>query len=73
MWYDEFNSVFWTGIATMVVAGVGLLVRYTFRSKCDNVTICFGCVRVHRVVELEEGEPDADEEQKDEDAEFKNP
>ena len=63
MWYDEFNSVFWTGIATMSFGALALLIRYFFASKCDNVSICFGMVRIHRVVELEEQKEDDLEEQ----------
>ena len=79
MWYDEFNSVFFTGIATMIVAGIGLLVRYAFRSKCDNINLCFGCINIHRKVELELEEPEADDgeyqtdDQNETDEEFKNP
>jgi len=53
-WYDEFNSVFFTGIATMAFGALALLVRYGFASKCDNVSICFGMLRIHRAVELED-------------------
>jgi hypothetical protein len=61
-WYEEFNSVFFTGIATMAFGALALLVRYGFASKCDNVSICFGMLRIHRAVELE----DDIEENKDE-------
>lgn len=77
MWYDEFNSVFFTGIATMFLAGIGLLVRYAFRSKCDNINFCFGCISIHRRVELEVTEADENEYQPEDnnetDEEFKNP
>ena len=53
-WYEEFNSVFFTGIATMAFGALALLVRYGFASKCDNVSICFGMLRIHRAVELED-------------------
>jgi len=59
-WYDEFNSVFWTGIATMSFGALALLVRYGFASKCDNISICFGIVRIHRAVELEEQKEEDD-------------
>jgi hypothetical protein len=62
-WYDEFNSVFWTGIATMSFGALALLVRYGFASKCDNISICFGMVRIHRAVEYEEEKEDDLEEQ----------
>jgi len=53
-WYAEFNSVFFTGIATMAFGALALLVRYGFASKCDNVSICFGMLRIHRAVEFED-------------------
>jgi hypothetical protein len=62
IWWTEFNSVFFTGIATMAFGALALLVRYGFASKCDNVSICFGMLRIHRAVELE----DDIEENKDE-------
>ena len=60
-WYDEFNSVFWTGIATMSFGALALLVRYAFASKCDNVNLCFGLIQIHRVVDLEEQKNAAEE------------
>jgi len=59
-WWDEFNSVFWTGIATMSFGALALLVRAGYASKCDNVSICFGMVRIHRAVELEEQKEEDD-------------
>jgi hypothetical protein len=53
-WWNEFNSVFFTGIATMAFGALALLVRFFFLSKCDNVSICFGMLRIHRAVELED-------------------
>ena len=53
-WYNEFNSVFFTGIATMAFGALALLVKYGFASKCDNISLCFGMLRIHRAVELED-------------------
>ena len=53
-WYDEFNSVFFTGMGTMLFGFLALLIRYAFLSKCDNVTLCGGLIQIHRRVELEE-------------------
>jgi hypothetical protein len=63
-WYDEFNSVFFTGVATMAFTALALLVKYGFASKCDNVNLCFGLIQIHRQVELEHDEPTDDEEAK---------
>jgi len=74
-WYEEFNSVFFTGIATMAFGGLALLVRYAFASKCDNVKICFGLIQIHRVVELENNVEQKDDEDAtvNEDVETKQP
>ena len=53
-WISEFNAVFWTGIATMSFGFLAVLLRYGFMSKCDNVSLCFGLIKIHRAVELEE-------------------
>lgn len=61
-WYDEFNSVFFTGLATMIFGFLALLIRYAFLSKCDNVSICFDLIRIHRAVELEDPNNQEEEE-----------
>ena len=35
----------------------GILLRYAFLSKCDNVSICYGLIKIHRVVEIEDELP----------------
>ena len=52
-WYSEFNAVFFTGIATMIIGIAGLAIKYGFASKCDNVEICYGLLKIHRQVEFE--------------------
>jgi hypothetical protein len=69
MWYDDFNSVFFITVGTMVFGFLGIVLRYAFLSKCDNVSICFGLVKIHRVVQIEEDVPPVEEvkeEQKEE-------
>jgi len=63
-WYDEFNSVFFTGMGTMLFGFLALLIRYAFLSKCDNVTLCGGLIQIHRRVDLEEVEEEKKEEEK---------
>ncbi len=60
--YNEFNAVFWSGIATVVMGGIGLAIKYGLKSKCDDVSLCFGCIKIHRRVELEAVESASDEE-----------
>lgn len=52
-WYNTFDAVFFTGIATMIIGLAGLAIKYGFASKCDNVSICCGLLKIHRAVQLE--------------------
>ena len=58
MWYDSFNDVFFITAGTMLFGFFGILLRYAFLSKCDNVSICYGLIKIHRVVQIEEDLPD---------------
>ena len=60
-WWSEFNAVFWSGIATVVMGSVGLAIKYGLKSKCDDINFCWGLIKIHRRVELED--PPSDEEQ----------
>jgi len=57
MWYDSFNDVFFITAGTMLFGFFGILLRYAFLSKCDNVNICYGLIKIHRVVQIEEDLP----------------
>jgi hypothetical protein len=52
-WYQEFNSVFWITIGTLFTGSIALCVRYSLKSKCDLVKVCWGLLEIHRNVELE--------------------
>ena len=43
-------------LATIFSALIGLIIRYSFRSKCEDVNCCFGCVKFHRDVRSEKAE-----------------
>ena len=43
-------------LSTIASAVVGLIIRYSFRSKCDEVNCCFGCLKFHRDVKSEKAE-----------------
>ena len=68
MWYDDFNSVFFITVGTMIFGFLGIVLRYAFLSKCDNVSLCYGLIKIHRVVQIEEDIPveETKEEQKEE-------
>jgi hypothetical protein len=54
--YNTFDAVFFTGIATMAFAFFGVVIKAMLSSKCDNVNLCCGLIQIHRAVELEQNE-----------------
>jgi len=40
-------------LSTITTGLVGLLIRYSFRSKCEDVNCCFGCLKFHRDIRSE--------------------
>lgn len=56
--YQTFDAVFWTGIATMSFAFFGVVIKAMLSSKCDNVNLCCGMIQIHRAVELEQSQPE---------------
>lgn len=50
---EIFDDTFWLTLAGIVVGVIGVLIRYCFLSKCDNVSICCDLIKVHRAVDLE--------------------
>lgn len=48
-WYSEFNGQFWIMIAGMVFAFLGVVAK----SKCSDMTCCFGMFAIKRDVRLE--------------------
>ena len=59
-WIDTFDAVFFVTISTLVCGAVGLVVKYCLKSKCDDINLFYGFIRIHRdvkaEVELEERE-----------------
>ena len=43
-------------LATIGSALIGLIIRYSFRSKCEHVDFCFGCLKFNRDVKSEKAE-----------------
>ena len=58
--WDEFNSTFWMGIATLTFSFFGLALKSCLRSKCDDVSLC-GIVHIHRRVELEHSDEEPEQ------------
>lgn len=41
------------GIATLGVGLLALVVKYGFKSKCSDVSLCFGLIHIQRDIEQE--------------------
>lgn len=41
------------GIATLGAGVLALVVRYGFKSKCSDVSLCFGLIHIQRDIEQE--------------------
>ena len=58
---EIFDDTFWLTLSGIIVGVLGVLIRYCFLSKCDNVSICYGILKIHRAVELELPNVDEDD------------
>lgn len=47
------NDTLIYGLATLGAGVLGLIVRYTFKSKCSDLSLCFGLISVKRDTEAE--------------------
>lgn len=64
--WETFNDIFFISVGTTVVVPIVImLIKYGFKSKCDNVNLCCGLIQIHRAVELEHS--DEENEQKKDD------
>ena len=41
------------GIATLGAGVLALVIRYGFKSKCSDVSLCFGLIHIQRDIEKE--------------------
>lgn len=53
MWYNTFDAVFWITITTIITGSIGLALKYCLKSKCDNVSCCWGGLAIHRNIDAE--------------------
>jgi hypothetical protein len=53
VFYEEFDSVFFITLTTIITGFLGLTVRYCLKSKCENISFCWGGVKINRRVDLE--------------------
>ena len=48
------DSYFYLSALTILMGGIGLIVRYSYKSKCSEVELC--CLKIKRNIEVEEHE-----------------
>jgi hypothetical protein len=51
--FEGIDGVFFITIATLSCGFFGLVVRYCLKSKCEDISLCYGFISVKRNVELE--------------------
>jgi hypothetical protein len=54
--FEGIDGVFFITIATLSCGFFGLVIRYCLKSKCENISCCYGLISVKRNVELESQE-----------------
>ena len=52
-WSSTYDAVFFISLATLIFGFLGLIVRYTLKSKCEHFKCCFGLFEIDRRVDLE--------------------
>jgi len=61
-WTQTYNDIFFISIGTTVVVPIILmLIKYSFKSKCEQINLCFGLIKIHRAVELEHSDEEKEE------------
>ena len=45
---EDMSGTLIYGLATLGTASIGLCIRYAFKSKCEDVTLCCGLIKIHR-------------------------
>ena len=50
---EEYNSVFFISLATLLIGAFGVGLRFCLKSKCSDLSLCCGLIKVKRNVELE--------------------
>jgi hypothetical protein len=47
------NDTLIYGLGSLVIGVIGLLIRYSFKSKCSDINILWGCLSIHREIDEE--------------------
>ena len=48
------NAYFYISALTIIMGGIGLMIRYSYKSKCSEVELC--CIKIKRNIDVEEHE-----------------
>lgn len=49
----ELSETFWAGFYTFTGGFILAVLALMYKSKCDQLKVCWGCMEVHRNVEVE--------------------
>ena len=52
-WMSVFDAVFFVTIGTLITGFLGVVIKYCLKSKCEQITFCWGCFEINRRVDLE--------------------
>ena len=47
------DSFFFLSICTLFIGSISTCLIYLFKSKCKNLSCCYGCIEIERDIELE--------------------
>ena len=50
---STFNAVFFLSLGTMILGSLGLIIRYSLRSRCVKCSFCYGLVNITRDIDAE--------------------
>ena len=50
------SETFWVGLYTFAGGFILAVLALMYKSKCDQLKLCWGCMEVHRNVEVEMAE-----------------
>jgi hypothetical protein len=51
--FEDLNGVWLLTAGGMLFGFLGVILRYAYKTKCDNIDICWGLVKIHRDIRTE--------------------
>jgi hypothetical protein len=51
--FEDLNGIWLLTAGGMLFGFLGLILRYAYKTKCDNIDICWGLVKIHRDIQTE--------------------